>query len=234
MRGRARDPAAGGAVPRSLGRGHPPPHVSGRTIRRAASCACAPTSPFRSRATISPRRRPAGRRRSAISARSSATATRRPGRVPPGRHRIVRTHRHRGGRRRDARARPRGDRALRPRPARHPHGRRRAVLGLDRRARPGARLEAPAGEGFQPQEPSRPRSRPPGARQRRTARPNTRACSRRSPIPIPRRRVRWSPTCCRSPASRRSAAARSARSPTASSSRPRSAPAARCRARRAC
>ena len=68
---------------------------------------------------------------------------------------------------------------------------------------------------------------------RRARRPNTRACWRRSPTPIPRRRTRWSPTSCRSPASRRSAAARSARSPTASSSRRRSAPAARCRARRA-
>ena len=42
-------------------------------------------------------------------------------------------------------------------------------------------------------------------------------------------RARWSPICCRSPASARSAAARSARSPSASSSRRRSAPATRCR-----
>ena len=41
----------------------------------------------------------------------------------------------------------------------------------------------------------------------------------------PEGRARWSPICCRSPASPRSAAARSARSPSASSNRPRSAPA---------
>ena len=47
-----------------------------------------------------------------------------------------------------------------------------------------------------------------------------------------RPRMRWSPTCFRSPASTPSAAARSARSPSASSNRRRSAPRPRCRARR--
>ena len=47
----------------------------------------------------------------------------------------------------------------------------------------------------------------------------------------PTARVRWSPTCCRSPASTRSAAARSAKSPTASSNRRRSAAARNCRAK---
>jgi ATP phosphoribosyltransferase regulatory subunit len=46
-----------------------------------------------------------------------------------------------------------------------------------------------------------------------------RACWRRWPAPIRRPRMRWSPTCCRSPASHASAAARSARSPSASSNR---------------
>ena len=60
-----------------------------------------------------------------------------------------------------------------------------------------------------------------------------RACSPRSRAPIPRPRTRWSPICSRSPASPRSAAARSARSPSASSNRRRSARPTRCRARRA-
>ena len=55
--------------------------------------------------------------------------------------------------------------------------------------------------------------------------------ARRAPTRRPR--MRWSPICCRSPASLRSAAARSARSRTASSNRRRSAQAQGCRARRA-
>ena len=62
---------------------------------------------------------------------------------------------------------------------------------------------------------------------------NTRACWRRSPAPTRRARMRWSPICSRSPASPRSAGARSARSPIASSSSRRSARRSRCRARRA-
>ena len=61
------------------------------------------------------------------------------------------------------------------------------------------------------------------ARRRRASARNIRACWPRWPAPTRRPRMRWSPTCCRSPASPRSADARSARSPSASSSRRRSA-----------
>ena len=53
---------------------------------------------------------------------------------------------------------------------------------------------------------------------------NTRACWRRWPAPIRRPRRRWSPICSRSPASPPSAAARSAKSPSAFSNRRRSGP----------
>ena len=151
------------------------------------------------------------------------------GRVPAGRHRILRADRQGGGGRRDAGARPRGDRALRHRRARDPHRRRRAVLGAGRGARSGAGLEAAAGQGFQPQDLARARSRRADAQRGAEQARNTRACWRRWPAPIRRPRMRWSPTCSRSPASPRSAAARSARSPSASSSRRRSALPPRCR-----
>ena len=145
------------------------------------------------------------------------------GRIPAGRHRVVRAARHGRRRRRDARARARGDRALRRRRAGNPHGRRRAVLRAGRGARSRAGLEAAAGEGFQPRRQPRARPRPAGRCAPRASGRNTRACSPRWPAPTRRPRMRWSPTCCRSPASPPSAAARSARSPTASSNRRRSA-----------
>ena len=98
-----------------------------------------------------------------------------------------------------------------------------AVRGADRRARSGAGLEAAADQGLQPQVLARARSRPAHHQRRRMRGPNIRACWRRSPAPIRRPRTRWSPISSRSPASPRSAAARSARSPTASSNRRRSA-----------
>ncbi len=132
-------------------------------------------------------------------------------------------------RRRDAGARPRRHRALRHRRAGNPHGRRRPVRGAGRGARSGAGLEAAAGEGLQPEDFARPRpGRAYAALRRRTSR-NTRAFWLLWNAPIRRPRTRWSPICCRSPASTRSAAAPSARSPSASWSRRRSAPPPRCR-----
>ena len=123
------------------------------------------------------------------------------------------------------------DRRVRRDRARHPHGRRRPVHRAGRRPRSRAGLEAPPGEGFQPRRPARARSRRARGQARAARVPNTKACSRRWRAPIRRRRTRWSPTCSRSPASTPSAAARSARSPIASSNRPRSARRPRCRRR---
>ena len=159
---------------------------------------------------------------------SRATA---PARIHAGRHRILRPPRHGGRRCRDARARARGDGHYGLGHAGHPHRRRRAVCRADRRARSGAGLEAPADEGLQPQDLARARSRSAHPRAPRRHGRNIRACWRRSPAPTRRRRTRWSPICSRSPASPPSAGARSARSPTASSSRPRSARGPRCRTR---
>ena len=147
---RAGDPAAGRAVPRPLGRGHPPPHVPDHRPGRAANCACAPdlTIPVARDYLASPA---AGEPRGLLLSRPGVPPSRRRRRrIHPGRHRIVRPRRHRGGRRRDARARARGHRALRHRRAGNPHGRCRAVRRADRRARSCARVEAPAGEGLQP------------------------------------------------------------------------------------
>ena len=115
--------------------------------------------------------------------------------------------------------------------ARHPHRRRRTVRRADRRARSRAGVEAAADQGLQPQVLAGARSRPAQPSAPRTRGRNIRACSPRSPAPTPRPRTRWSPTCFRSPASPRSAAARSARSPTVSSNRRRSARRPRCRAK---
>ena len=232
-RRRARHPAAGRAVPRSVGRGHPQAHVSHHRSRRAANSACGRTSPSRCRATISPRRRPARRRASAISARCSATAaTRPPEFLQAGIESFGRPDKAAA----DAEMLALGLEATAhygvPAPTIRmgdvglfaaliaaldlaPAWKRRLVKDFNRKTTLAHDLDVLS-------------ARPP-----RTRRRNIRACWRRSPAPIRRARTRWSPICCRSPASPRSAAARSARSPIASSNRRRSAPPTRCPARRA-
>ena len=96
-----------------------------------------------------------------------------------------------------------------------PAWKRRLVKDFNRKTKPGA--------GPRPADASPPA----------TAVPNIRACWRRSPAPTRKARTRWSPICSRSPASPPSAGARSARSPTVSWNRRRSARPPRCRARRA-
>ena len=146
---RAVDPAAGRAVPRHLGRGHPPPHVPHhRSGRQRALPAPGPHHPGVARLSRLRRGRRGGR---LLLSRPGVPPSRRgAGRVRAGRHRILRAPRHRRRRRRDVRARAGGHRALRHRGAGDPHGRCRAVRRADRRARSGARLEAPPGEGLQP------------------------------------------------------------------------------------
>ena len=73
---------------------------------------------------------------------------------------------------------------------RHPDQRRRAVFRPDRPARSAAGLEAPADQGFQPQEQSGAGSRSAGFEQQQFA-PNIMAClSRRWPAPTRKARVR--------------------------------------------
>ncbi len=154
-------PAAGRAVPRPLGRGHPQAHVSHHRRATAASCACGPTS------TIP------------VSARLSRLAAGRHGRglllSRPGLSPTAATHAG-GDSCRPASNPSAGPTRPRPmprcwrsgsRPTAHygmaepgnPHGRRRAVLRAGRRARSRARLEAAPGEGLQPQDLARARSR---------------------------------------------------------------------------
>ena len=192
----------------------------------AANSACGRTSPFRCRCDYlaSPAAgRPQGFCYLGPVFRHRGDAA---GGIPAGRHRILRPRRQGRGRRRDAGARPRSHRALRHRQAGNPHGRRRRcspalVAALDLRAG----LEAPAGQGLQPQDHSRARPRPAGAQRRQRAAGIPGRAGGAGRLRSEGARTRWSPTCCRSPASPRSAAARSARSPTASSNRRRSAPA---------
>ena len=92
----------------------------------------------------------------------------------------------------------------------NPHRRCRAVYRFRRRARSGAGVEAAPGQGLQQKMVAGARSRPDRRSPPPTARRNIRACSRRWPAPIPRPRIISSPICSRSPASPRSAAARSA------------------------
>ena len=185
---RARDPAAGRAVPRPLRRGHPQAHVSSPPTRTAASCACGRTSPSRCRCDY------------LASPQAGAAAgllLSRPG-VPRPRRRRRRSSC------RPASSRSAGPTRRRPTPrcwrsasrptahygvagAGNPHGRRRAVRRADRGARSRAGLEAPAGEGFQPQDLARARPRRAHAHAPPTRSRNIRACSRRSPAPIRRR-----------------------------------------------
>ena len=171
-----------------------------------------------------------GRRAFAISARSSATAARCRRRfVQAGIESFGRAGQG-GGRRRDAGARARGDRALR-----HCRSRKSAWAMSALFAALVAALDlAPAWKrrlvkDFNRKSIARARSRTADARRARTSGRNIRACWLRWPAPIRRPRTRWSPTCFRSPASTPSAAARSARSPSAFSSRRRSARPPRCR-----
>ena len=160
-----RDPAAGRAVPRPVGRGHPQAHVPDHRRRTAASCACGPTSPSRCRATISPRPRPARPQGFCYLGPVFRDRGDAAGRIPAGRHRVVRPRRQGRGRRRDAGARPRSHRALRRRDSPDIRmGDVGAVRRAGRRARSGAGLEAPAGEGLQPQDLARARSRRADAR----------------------------------------------------------------------
>ena len=100
--------------------------------------------------------------------------------VRASRHRILRPRRQGGGRCRNAGARARSDDALRLARAGNPHGRRRIVFRLRRRARSGAGVEAPPGQGFQPQDLAGARSRSDSRSSRPTARRNIKACSPRS------------------------------------------------------
>ena len=199
--------------------------------RRAASCACGRTSPFRCLATTSRRPRPVLRRTSATSARSSATAARasaeflqagiesfgRPDKAAADAEMLalgLDAIAHYGVPAPEIRM---GDvglfAALIAALDLAPAWKRRLVKDFNRKTSLAHDLDvltltaANAAPGI----PGRARC----AGRLRSARP----------------RARWSPIFSRSPASARSAAARSARSPSASSSRPRSAPPTRCRAR---
>ena len=192
---RARDPAAGRAVPRPVGRGHPPPHVSDqRSGRRRAVPAARSHHSGRARLSRLAGGRPAGEA-SAISARSSASArTARPSSSRPASNRSAAPTRRRPTPRRSR------SRSRRPRSTASPSPTIRMGDVALFSAFIGALDLAPAWKrrlvkDFNRKSQPRARSRPPGAGAARTARPNTRACSPRSPIPIPRPRMRWSPIC---------------------------------------
>ena len=171
---RAADPAAGRAVPRPVRRGHPQAHVPHRRRRRPRTVpAAGPDHPGVVRLSRLARRRLGS---GLLLSRPGVPRSRRDaGGVRAGRHRVVRPGRQGRGRRRDAGARPRRDRALRHRQAGNPHGRRRTVLRAGRGARSGAGLEAPAGEGLQPQDLARARPRRAHARMRPRTSRSTRA-----------------------------------------------------------
>ncbi len=94
-----------------------------------------------------------------LSRRRVPPPRRRGGGIRASRHRILRPHRQGGGRCRDAGARAGSDDALWLERAGNPHGRRRIVFRLRRRARSGAGVEAPPGQGFQSQDLAGARSR---------------------------------------------------------------------------
>ena len=201
-------------------------------IRTGANCACGPTSPFRCRATISPRPRPAGAAGFCYLARCFAIA-------PMGRPNSSRPASNSFGRR-DTAAADAEMLALGLEATAHygiaapeirmgdvglfsaliaaldlaPAWKRRLIKDFNRKGSLAHDLDRLVSAAA-------------------TSGRNIRACSRRSRAPIRRPRTRSSPTCSRSPASRRSADARSARSRTVSSNRRRSAQAPACRARRA-
>ena len=223
---RARHPAAGRAVPRSLGRGHPPPHLPDAGCRSAANCACGPNTPSRCRAPIWHRltARPS-RRAIAMLGPVFRTRSGEPGEFLQAGHRILRPRRHGGDRRRDAGAGLEATPRYGLQAPRHRHGRRRAVRGLVAALDLAPAWKRAPGQGLQPEGSLAHESRSTGADADANGAPEYRACSRRSPGRIPRPRALRRRICSRSPASPRSAAAPPARSPSASSSRRRSAPA---------
>ena len=118
----------------------------------AANCACGPISPFRCRATISPRQQ-AGQPRGLLLSRPGLPSARSTGPANS-----CRRASSRSAARTRPRPTPRCSRSASSRPphygadrARHPHGRRRPVLRAGRSARSRAGLEAAADQGFQPQ-----------------------------------------------------------------------------------
>ena len=200
---RAGDPAAGRAVPRPVGRGHPQAHVPDhRPARARALPAARPHHSGVARLSGLAGGRQ-GRRASAISARCSATAaTRRANSCRPASSRSAAPTRRRPT--------PRCWRSGSRPPAHYglaaPDiriGDVGAVRRADRRARSGAGLEAAAGQGLQPQEPSLAHDLDRLTLGAANARPGIsgRAGGARRLRPEGAR-TRWSPICCRSPASR--------------------------------
>ena len=163
--GRAGDPAAGRAVSRPLGRGHPQEPVSDHRRQRRGTVP-SPRSHHSGGAGLSRLRplRPAGRIQLS---RTGVSLSRRPAeRIPAGRHRILRTAGSRRGRCRDAGAGAGGDRRVRPDRRRNPHRRRGAVHRADRCARSLSGVAAAADQGFQPQDQPGAGSRAADARDR--------------------------------------------------------------------
>ena len=144
-------------------------------------------------------------------------APRRAGRIRAGGHRKLRPARPRGGGCRDSRALAGRGGALHAGPAGDDDRRRGAVR---RPARCPGHPDAMAPGASSAASP-RARASPASSIRRATAASTIPACSRRWKASTRRARGRWSRTCWRSPASPPSAAARRARSPTASSSRRR-------------
>ena len=224
--------AAGRAVSRPVRRGHPPAHVSHHRSGRPRIVPAA-RSDHSGVARLSGVAAGGEARGLLLSRRRVPPSRRRAGRIPAGRHRELRPRRQGGGRRRNARARARSDLAIRRRRARNPHRRRRTVRGLHRRARSRAGLEAPPDQGFQPQDLAQARPRPAHARRRQRFEGISGRARGARRLRSARPRIISSPICSRSPASPRSAAARSPRSPTVFSNNRRSMRRRGCRARRA-
>ncbi len=202
------DPAAGRAVPRPLGRGHPPPHVSHhRSGRPRALPAPGPHHSGVARLSRLARRRRGGR---LLLSRPGVPPSRRgAGRIHAGRHRILR----RGATPRPPTPRCSRSGSRRPRITASPAPEiRMGDVGLFAALIAALDL-APAWKrrlvkDFNRTGIARARSRPARQRGGASSGPNIRACSPRWPAPTRRPRMRWSPTCSRSPASPRSADAR--------------------------
>ena len=163
--GRARDPAAGRAVPRSLRRGHPqeplPDHR--RQRRGTVSSARSHHSGGAGLSHLGTRRAACGLQLS----RAGVSLSRRPAeRISAGRHRIVRTAGPRCGGCGNAGAGAGGDVGFRCERCRNPHRRRRAVQCADRCAQSLSGVAAAADQGFQPQAQPHRRYRTPDARNR--------------------------------------------------------------------
>ena len=214
---RAADPAPGGDLSRHVGRGSPPPPVPHRRRRRRGAVPAGPNIRSPSAALIWPRTRPAESPNIPISARFFALA------------RARAASRRRPGSRASAAATPKRPtrRCSRSRWRRRP----RRAGPRSRRGSATPACSTRVLDSLEIPEPWRRRLRRGVARgleprghfhcARARARSPSPACWRRWRAPTTPAPRRWSRTCSRSPASTRSAGARQARSPTASSNRPR-------------